>query len=111
MLSWIVRILHTVEFLGIYLWEVIKSNLAVAHDVLTPRHRMTPAWIELDLSSLTDRQIFAYANLVTMTPGTLSVDVTPDRKTLTVHAMYAGSPEEAEEELTRLFKERIRRVF
>jgi len=111
MLSWITRIFHSLEFLGIYVWEVVKSNLVVAHDVLTPRHRMTPAWLELDLSSLSDKQILAYSNLVTMTPGTLSVDVTPDGRYLTVHAMYAESPREAEEELTRVFKERIRRVF
>jgi len=111
MLSWIVRLFYGAEFLGIYIWEVIKSNLVVAHDVLTPTHQMKPAWVEVDLASLTDLQVFVFANLVTMTPGTLSVEVTSDKKVLTVHAMYADSPEAAAEELTSVFKERIRRVF
>jgi multicomponent Na+:H+ antiporter subunit E len=49
--------------------------------------------IGIPLEAKTDLEITVLANLITMTPGTLSLDVSPDRKTLYVHAMYIKNPE------------------
>jgi multicomponent Na+:H+ antiporter subunit E len=83
------RLLHAIELLLFYIYEVLISNARVAHDVLTPTHHMRPGFIHLNIEGLTDRQILAASNLITMTPGTLSLDVTPDRKFLQIHCMYA----------------------
>lgn len=105
------KLLCIAEFFLIYLREVVKSNIAVALDVITPAHRMQPAKVELDVSDLTDRQLLAYTNLITMTPGTLSLDVSSDRQTLLIHAMYVDSPEELVAELEANLKKRIVHVF
>ncbi len=99
------------EFAAFYLREIVASNLKVAFDVLTPKHRMKPAMLSLDVEGLTDRQLLAMANLLTMTPGTLSVDVSPDRRFLLVHAMYVDRPENAAWRLEYEFKKRICHVF
>jgi multicomponent Na+:H+ antiporter subunit E len=94
-----------------YAWEVVLSNVRVAVDVLTPRHRMKPAVVGIPLGHLTDTQLVVLASLVTMTPGTISLDVSADRKTLYVHAMYVDNVEEFRREIEREFVSRVREVF
>ena len=61
----------------------------MAWDVLTPRHRARPAIIEMPLDVKSDAGILLVTNLISLTPGTLSLDVTDDGRTLYVHAMFA----------------------
>lgn len=106
------RLSFIIRFLAFYVWEVILSNLRVAWDVITPRHRMSPGIIALPLEpGLSEAQVASLANLITMTPGTLSLDVTPDRRTLFIHAMYLGpDPAALKRELKSEFERRVRDV-
>ncbi|MEM7791603.1 MAG: Na+/H+ antiporter subunit E [Verrucomicrobiota bacterium] len=99
------------DFAFFYLKEVIASNVRVAHDVITPRHRMRPALIELDTSELTTRQILVLANLISMTPGSLSLDVSQDSKTLLVHAMYVDDEDHLKKDIKDNFMRKVQRVF
>lgn len=69
-------------------WELILANARVAVDVLTPRHRARPGVIAVPLDVRSDTEITLLANLITLTPGTVSLDISPDRHTLYIHAMY-----------------------
>jgi len=101
-----------VSFFFFYVKEVVLSNFRVAHDVLTPRHRMKPGIIAVDVEGLTDWQIFFMSNLITMTPGTLGLTVSEDRKKLFIHAMYIdGSAEELAESLRKDYGRRVKSVF
>lgn len=82
-----------------FLWELILSNLRVAHDVLTPRHRMQPRVIAVPLDAQTDAEITMLANLISLTPGTLSLDVSTDRRVIYIHSMYAADAESARREI------------
>lgn len=93
---WVGRVL---AFLAFYVREVVMSNLRVAYDVLTPAHHMKPAFVALSLPAMTGRQILILSNLITMTPGTLTLDVSSDRSTLYLHAMYVGDAEEVRGQL------------
>lgn len=75
-------------FLVRFFWEMITASMKVAHDVLTPRNYMTPRIIAYQLEAKTDMEITLFANAVSLTPGTLSLDVSEDRKVLQIHAMY-----------------------
>ncbi len=68
--------------------ELFVCNFRVAYDVLTPVHHMNPAIIAIPLDAETDREIVTLATLITFTPGTLSLEVSKDRKFLYVHEMY-----------------------
>jgi multicomponent Na+:H+ antiporter subunit E len=106
------RLFRLIEFLIFYLKEIVISNLRIAHDVLTPRHRMKPGVLPVDVSELGERQLAAMANLITMTPGTLGVYVSKDRKYLYIHAMYMDKDAETMgADLAREYGERIKRVF
>ncbi|HUE72385.1 MAG TPA: Na+/H+ antiporter subunit E [Pirellulaceae bacterium] len=71
-----------------YLWQLIRANLRVAYDVMTPTHYMRPGVVAVPLDAKTDAEITTLANLITLTPGSLSVDLSPDRRVLYVHMMY-----------------------
>ena len=87
------RVTAWVKLLIMFHYELIVSSFAVAMDVLTPKHRSRPAIIEVPLDVKTDTGILLVTNLISLTPGTLSLDVSEDRKTLLVHAMFADDPD------------------
>src|SRR5690606_30103991 len=68
---------------------LVISNLQVAREVLTPGLKITPSFLRYRVEDLTDIQLTTLANSITLTPGTLSVDVSDDGRWLYIHAMYA----------------------
>ncbi|NBB78604.1 MAG: sodium:proton antiporter [Verrucomicrobia bacterium] len=106
------RILRILEFLLFYVKEIVLSNVRIAHDVLTPRHRMKPGIIAVEVGDLSERQLAAMANLITMTPGTLGMYVSKDRKLLYIHSMYMDKDAEAiGADLARDYGRRVKHVF
>lgn len=84
---------RTLGFIVYFLKEMIVSSARVAWDVITPTHYNRPGILAIPLSAKTDLEITLLANLITLTPGTLSLDLSPDRQTLYIHAMFAEDPE------------------
>lgn len=82
------RVPKVIRFLGFFIRELIASNLKVAYDVVTPKDYMKPGVIAVPLDARTDAEITIVANLISLTPGTLSLDVSNDRKVLYIHVMY-----------------------
>ncbi|WP_112323477.1 Na+/H+ antiporter subunit E [Oceanibium sediminis] len=81
------------KLLVMFHYELVVSSLAVTWDVLTPRHRARPGFVEMPLDVKTDAGILLVTNLISLTPGTLSLNVSDDRKTLLVHAMFMDDPD------------------
>ena len=73
-----------------FLWELLLSSIKVAWDVIRPHPRNNPKIISVPLDVKSDLEILLLTNL--SVPG-VSVDVTQDRSTLVVHAMFADDPE------------------
>jgi len=87
--------------------ELIVANLRVARDVLTPGFRHQPRILRVDVDGLSPVEKTTLANAITLTPGTLTVDISPDGRCLYVHCMYAGDPDEQRRDLLRM-SEQIR---
>ena len=102
------RILRLVLF---FLYDLCVSSIQVAFDVLTPKDRSNPAILEMPLDVKSDIEILLVTNLISLTPGTLSLDVTPDRKTLIVHAMFADDPEAVIHSLKSGMERMVKEVF
>jgi len=94
-----------------FIKKLIVANLRVAYDVLTPGYRMRPGILAVPLDAETDLEITLLANLITLTPGTLSLDVSDDRRTLYIHAMYADDPEAVKLSIKEGFERRILEVL
>lgn len=101
------RIPTLLGFVGYYLADLVRANLRVAYDVVTPPFHMQPAIIAVPLDARTDLEITLVSNLVTMTPGTLTVDISEDRRTLYVHAMFAADPDAVRREIKDGIERRV----
>ena len=105
------RVLGMVRFGGYFLWILIKANLEVAREILTPAFNMSPRTIRYDVSGLTPVEVTTLANAITLTPGTLSADIDDEGDTLYVHCMYAKDREQAVAGLDELRHRLLREVF
>ncbi len=97
---------------GIYFVRIlIKANLQVAWEIVTPGQHMQPRIIRYSVAGMTPLQVTTLANTITLTPGTLSVDVSNDAENLYVHCMYAASRPDAVHELDELRDRILKEVF
>lgn len=113
------RVGQLIRFSLFFLKELIVANLRVARDVLRFRPQMQPAVVTLPLTDFSDAEVTMLANFITLTPGTLSLDVidgvAPNghdgSRLLQVHAMHAGSGQPAIDHFARaLYEQYARRV-
>ena len=80
-------------------------------DVVTPAQISRPGIIGLALDARTDLEIMLVANLISLTPGTLSIDLSEDRRTLYVHVMFLDSIEDTRREIKQGLERRILEVL
>jgi multicomponent Na+:H+ antiporter subunit E len=105
------RVWRAIRLTLFFLWELVVSSIRVAWDIVTPSHHSNPAILEMPLDVESDIEILLVTTLISLTPGTLSLDVTPDRKTLIVHAMFADDPEALVAELKDGMERMVKEVF
>jgi len=105
------KVRDLVRFLGYFIRILIKANIQIAIEVLTPTHYQTPRIIRYPIEGLSDAQITTLANSITLTPGTLVVDVSRDHRFLYIHCMYARDREGAVRELDELRHRLLSEVF
>lgn len=105
------RVMGTIGFLAYLVYELAKANVLVAWWTISPLKRLSPALIVMPLDEgMTDAEITVLSNVITLTPGTLSLDVSPDRRLLTVHCMHAPDPEAVRREIHEGFQRRLLEV-
>lgn len=109
--GYLARVRRAIGFAGFFLWELVKANLRVAHDVLTPRHHMRPAVVAVPLDLHDDLEILALTTFITLTPGTLSLDVSSDRRTLYIHTMYLDDLEQFRRSIREGYEKRVGEVL
>lgn len=90
---------------------LVKANLQVAWEIITPGYAMQPRFIRYSVAGMTPMQITSLANAITLTPGTLSVDVSDDDQTLYVHCMYARNRQDAIRDLDELRDRMMKELF
>lgn len=105
------KVPRVIRFVLFFVWEVLKSNLRVTYEVLTPRQKMKPGIVAIPLDAKTDLEITVLANLITLTPGTLSLDVSDDRSVLYIHAMFIDDLDEFKKRLKQQLEKRLLEVL
>jgi multicomponent Na+:H+ antiporter subunit E len=109
--TYIVKLRLAINLVLFFLWDLILSNLRIAYEVATPGYHMTPGVLAIPLDVKTDTEITLLANMITLTPGTLSVDVSADRRVLYIHAMYIDDPDRVRRQIKDGFERRILEVL
>jgi multicomponent Na+:H+ antiporter subunit E len=100
----------TVRLTGFFLVELLLSNLRVFWDVVTPGHISRPGIVGVPLSAESDMEILLVANLISLTPGTLSIDLSDDRRTLYVHVMFLDDPDRFRQSIKEGLEQRVLEV-
>lgn len=101
------RVIRIVRLAAAFVWELLVSNFRVLWDVITPTHSSRPAVIGVPLDARTDFEIMLVANIVSLTPGTLSLDVSEDRTMLYVHVMFVDDVETARAQIKEKIEKRV----
>lgn len=76
-------------------WELIAASAILAWEVLTPRNRINAAVLAVPLHSRSPRIVTLVANMVSLTPGTLTLEVEENTMTLVIHVLHLESVEES----------------
>lgn len=82
------RVSRIISFAVFFVKELVVANIRVAYDVLTPTSYMSPGVVGYKLDAKTDTEILFVSTFISLTPGTLSMDVSDDKKVLYIHAMF-----------------------
>jgi multicomponent Na+:H+ antiporter subunit E len=97
------------QYVPVFLWEMLKANIEVAYRVVHPRLPINPGIVKVRTSLQSDIAITLLANSITLTPGTMSVDVDKDSAILYVHWIDVRSPDM--ELATRIIVERFEKIL
>lgn len=95
----------------VVLADIVKSNLIVARQVLGPESRVRPAFVWVPLDIRDPHGIVALAAIITLTPGTLSSDLSEDRRHLLVHALHVEDAEALVADIKQRYESPLREIF
>lgn len=98
-------------FVFYFLYQVVKANLQVAYDVITPRYFFKPGIVRYPMNAQSDFEINVLSTLISLTPGTLIMDVSEDKKAIYIHVMYLTDPEAFINELKNGLERRLLEVI
>ena len=106
--NYVRRTLAFLRFVLVFLREFIMANVAVTLTVLFgSRQGIHPNFITLDVSGMKPFEILVLSYCITLTPGTTSVEIEDDFKTLIVHALDAKHPEQVRRQINRSLRDAI----
>lgn len=106
-----VRIYYMLIYLFVFIWELIKSNIDVARRVLTPSLPINPGIVKFKTKLSTDYGRMVLANSITLTPGTLSIDIIDDTYYIHWIDVKTTDPEQAYVEIAEKFEKILLKIF
>jgi len=101
------KLIDQLMLVAFFLYELVVSSVRVAWYVLAPMKRSRPGIIAVPLEVCSDTELAVLANLVSLTPGSLSLDISDDRRTLLIHAMFVDDPEDERRTIKKGMERRV----
>jgi multicomponent Na+:H+ antiporter subunit E len=105
------RVRHALALSAFFAWELLLANVRVALDVVRPHTAIRPAVVAIPLDITSDGEILLLSMLINITPGSVTIDLSEDRRTLYVHVMHMETAERSRREIKDGFERRVRRLF
>lgn len=93
------------------LWDIVLSNIEVARRILGPERALTPTflWLPLDLTNI--HGITALASIITLTPGTVSAELSDDRRHLLIHCFNLADADELLATIKARYEAPLKEIF
>ncbi len=99
------------RFAGRVLWDIVVANFAVAKIVLGPSAAIRPAFVHVPLDVQPEFAVTMLAAVISLTPGTVTADVDPERRFLLVHALSVDDPEALVQQIKIRYEAPIKEIF
>jgi len=101
-----------IEYVALVLWDICVANVQVAYIILFKSNADThPAGVRIPLDLNTPEAITMLAGTITMTPGTISSDLSADGQSLLVHCLDAPDPDAVRDEIKARYERRLKEIF
>ncbi|MEL6450082.1 MAG: Na+/H+ antiporter subunit E [Pseudomonadota bacterium] len=96
----------------VVIWDIMVANVEVAWIVLTvPNAKLKPAWIVVPLDLRQPEAITVLAGTITLTPGTVSADLSSEGHSLLVHVLHTDDPDAVRDEIKTRYEARLKEIF
>ena len=96
----------------VVLWDIIVANLEVAWIVISvPNSKLSPAWIVVPLELKHPEAITVLAGTITLTPGTVSADLSSEGNSLLVHVLHTDDPDSVRDDIKTRYERRLLEIF
>ena len=106
------RLTLMIPYMLLVMWDILIANVQVAWIVLTrPNSKLRPAWVVIPLDLKQPEAISILAGTITLTPGTVSADLSDGGHSLLVHALDAPNPDEIRDQIKDRYESRLKRIF
>jgi multicomponent K+:H+ antiporter subunit E len=100
------------SYTALVLWDVIVANFQVARIILfMPRDQIKSAFIRVPIDLQSREAITLLAGTITMTPGTVTADMSSCGKVLLIHALHAPDPDAVRDDIKTRYETRLKRIF
>jgi multicomponent K+:H+ antiporter subunit E len=106
------RMGRMIGYVMIVMWDIMVANIQVAWIVLTrPNSKLRPAWVIVPLDLRKPEAITILAGTITLTPGTVSADLSNEGHSLLVHALDTDDPDVVRDEIKNRYERRLKEIF
>ena len=96
------KIFNALSFLVFYILKVFQANFELAFHILSPRLKMQPGIVKIPVTLTHPQAILLLANMITMTPGSLTMDLSEDKRYIYVHFLFLLDEEKKLREIKNL---------
>lgn len=96
------KILLIFDFAFFYVLKIIQANFQLSYQILTPGLKMNPGILKIPVHLSHQQAILLFINLISMTPGTFTMDLSADKKYIFVHALILSNEEKIRREIGKL---------
>jgi len=105
------RVPKVLSFALFFLWELADASVRVAIVVVSPQMNIRPAVVAVPLDVRSNGAITLLANLITLTPGTLYLDVSADRRVMYIHTIHVDDLDEFRHRIKHSYERRVREIL
>lgn len=100
------------RYVMLVLWDILVANVQVAKIILfMPNDRIQSRWIAIPIDLTSPEAITLLAGTITMTPGTVTADLSADGRVLLIHSLHAPDPDAVRDEIKSRYEARLKRIF
>lgn len=99
------------RFVLLVLWDILIANLVLAKRILGPTQQLKPAFMVLPLALEQDFAITLLASTISLTPGTVSADLSVDRQALLIHVLHVDDIDESIQSMKKRYEAPLKEIF